>query len=319
MLLIRTIKKTFGCLLILTSMLFSMTVSAEPLWKQTLIAFNQYEYGEGPWTKDEKIKDSFHEEHLDDLQVVFSATGKSDKNGLEVMWVSVLSFDKDSGTYLGKLLNQPNVLKSVRQEDNVIFKFDESTGMATAIAQGKSYWKAAVPEYATKGVGAKLYKGLREYRLGNFGHNKPEIEKCIKTLSKLTKKASKLKSEEDQFIAFFTLGRCAAEAYETQLAVESFKSALKYKPNDVDANMALLAEYSIAVYDPDIQPQSEWESAYTDQKAYLIDNFPTDKGVVSMLETIFNEKEIAKSTETTEEEKDYQRRFGLGVFRWKSK
>ncbi len=116
-------------------------------------------------------------------------------------------------------------------------------------------------------------------------------------------------------MAFFILGHCAAEAYETMEAIEPFKAALKYKPNDLDANMALLAEYSVAVYSKDIQPQAKWEAAYSKQLAYLIDNVGDDRRSTNRLITMFDEKALSESVGLTAEDKAYKRKYGLGILR----
>ena len=169
-------------ILVFVVILFSATTRAQPIWKKQLVAFGQS--GIGPWRNHEQLKDKFLEKYPDDLQVLFSPLNNPGQN--ENMWVSIIEYDKDSNTYLGRLLNKPYFLKNVRQADNVIFKYDQSSKRAIAIPEGTSYWMAAVPKYVAEGYGKNLYKGLREYRLGNFGHNMPEIWNCIETLSKST-------------------------------------------------------------------------------------------------------------------------------------
>jgi hypothetical protein len=233
------------------------------------------------------------------------------------MWVSIIGYDEDSNTYLGRLLNKPYFLKNVRQADNVIFKYEQSSGKAVAIPDRTSYWMAAVPKYVADGYGRNLYKGLREYRLGNFGHNMPEIWKCIKTLSKVTKEVSKCEVKEDAFLAFFLLGRCSAEAYQTELAIESFKSALHYIPDDIDANIALLAEYSVAVHSPDIKPKKKWETAFSEHVSHLKENFSSNVFIKKTLDSLFNKEQLQEDENLTEEEREYRSKYGVGYFRYK--
>jgi hypothetical protein len=295
--------------------LFSATTRAQPIWKKQLVAFKQS--GIGPWRNHEQLKDKFHEKYPDDLQVLFSPLNNPGQN--ENMWVSIIEYDEDSNTYLGRLLNKPYFLKNVRQADNVIFKYDQSSKKAVAIPEGTSYWMAAVPKYVSEGYGKNLYKGLREYRLGNFGNNMPEIRKCIKTLSKFTKEVSKFEVKEDAFLAFFLLGRCSAEAYQTELAIESFKSAIDYNPDDIDANLALLAEYSIAVHPPDFKPKKKWEIAYSEHLSHLKENFSSNVKIKNVLDQLFKKKQLHEAEDLTDEEKEYRSAYDYGPFRYKVK
>ncbi len=304
--------------MIITLSIFSSGVAiAEPMWKRELVAFNKYEFGKGPWTEHKALRDKLHKDFPDDIQVAFS-TLESPKQ-YEFMWVSIIDYDEESQSYLGILLNEPNFLKIVKQSDNVVFKLEGSPSAPVAISGEGKYWIPAVPKHTTSGKGFALYQGLREYRMGNFGHNMPEIEKCIGTLSSLTKDISELSNNEEKFLSYFILGRCAAENYQTMLAIDSFKSALTIKPNEVDANMALLAEYSIAVYDPETQPKSVWETNYLNHLAFLRSNFSEDERISPMLDILFDETELSKQEGLTETERDYRKKFGNGTFRWKAK
>ena len=82
-----------------------------------------------PWRSDPNLKGRFHPEFPDDLQALFydyeSIPRRPDR---EMMWVQ-LTRQVTAGVYEGTLLNQPNELTGVRQNDQVMIR----------VAPGMSY------------------------------------------------------------------------------------------------------------------------------------------------------------------------------------
>jgi hypothetical protein len=290
--------------------------AAEPAWHSKLIAFDDHPYDQGPWRSDERISRFFHKDYPNDLQVRFSDSPEGIPS--EFMWVTVLDYDAESDTYLGKLLNQPDFLQGVQAQDNVVFRPVDEAGYPAALEDGRKFWVAGIPEYARKGLGKKLYEGVVEYRLGNFGHNMPKIRDCLSTLKRVVKKVSEL-SPDDAYLAHFVLGRCAAEAYETELAIQSFQAALALRPDDYHANMSLLAEYSVAVHGRDMKPKDRWEAAYLQHLEFIKGHDGIWPFVQEGLMTMFDENTLQGEKPLTPEEIERGRKFGFGFLRWKQR
>jgi hypothetical protein len=301
---------------LLWGVLVGAVATAEPAWDRNLIVFDDYPGNEGPWRQDDRIRKFFHEDYPDDLQVRFPVARGKIPN--EIMWVTVLDYDKESDTYLGKLLNQPNLLKGVSAQDNVVFKPVDAMGMPVAVDEDEKFWAVAVPVYARKGLAKKLYEGVVAYRRGNFGHNMPGIRDCISTLKGVVKKVSEL-SRDDAYLAHFVLGRCAAEAYETELAIQSFQAAVALRPDDLPGNMSLLAEYSVAVHSPDMKPKDRWEAAYLQQLEFIKSHDEIWSRVKDGLRVMFDEKTGATAKARTPEEVERGKQFGFGILRWKQR
>jgi len=247
------------CAAVVVAALLSASAQAGPIWQRQLEVFDEYPADQGPWRSDARLKEYFHADYPNDLQVMFATGGAP-----ELMWVTVLDYDKETGTYLGKLLNQPNLIDGLRIQDNVVFEPAEDSGLPVAVNNDGSFSAAGIPKYARQGTANDLYEAVRAYRLGNFGHNPPEITRCLALFESVARKTQEL-SQEDAYLASFVRGRCAAEAYETMLAIDSFRAALAIRPADFNTNMSLLAELSVAALNPDIQPKAQWETAYLQQ------------------------------------------------------
>lgn len=292
----------------------------QPAWKRHFVAWSRFQENESVWRNDPRLADQFHQDFPDDLAVLFRKTGP--KDGIsETMWVSVIDYDSESDRYLGILLNQPSHLKSVRKGDNVVFAWNQETGFPQAIAEDQSYWAAGVPTDAKSGILGKLYEGIRQFRFGNYGHNMPEIKKCLKTLSRVSRKLGKKGDSENSYITHVFLGRCAAEAYETELAIDHFRKAVGYKPDDVNAQMALLAEYSVMVHTSKAkdtkQTQTDWEALFLKQLELVKSRFHNNESVKKIIQIVFDGEQLERYPELSKEEIEYGKKYGFGIFRWK--
>jgi hypothetical protein len=172
----------------------------------------------------------------------------------EGMWVTVIDYHPQTDLFLGILVNQPFHLKGVDDRDNVVFRYDSEQKQPVAVDDGRGYRATALPGTKEPAFLSPLIEGLRAYRQGDFGHNMPGIDHCIAVLSPLVKNVPPAAAVGERFAAHFVLARCCAEKYATKTSVEQFRAAIALAPEDVDAQMGLLAELSILVHPPAGQP-----------------------------------------------------------------
>jgi len=239
----------------------------------------------------------------------------------EMMWVTVIDYHSASDRYLGVLLNAPFNLTTVKARDNIVFRYDSDSSELRALTAAGRYDFVGIPQRAQSGALAQVWEGVRQYRLGNYGHDQEAIKSCIATLSTATPLLEQSVAPADRYLAHFVLGRCHAEAYNTDLAIENFRKAISYRATDVDAHMALLAEYSLKVHPPVDQPKElhddRWEPLFIEQLKYVREHFHADAMVGTATTIIFDESEISDLSELSAEEIARRRKVGFGVFRWK--
>jgi hypothetical protein len=290
-----------------------------PQWESEFVVWPRYEGQPTPWRDDSRIKNSSPEGYPDDFPVVFDNPDPAAQD--ELIWVTAIDYHAPTDEYLGIVLNTPFNLKSIRERDNAVFKYDPETSQLHALAASGDYGRRGLPQRASRGVHAELWEGIRQYRLGNYGHNQPAIEQCIEVLSAVAPRLGDSASTDDSFLAYFVLGRCNAEAYNTDAAIEAFRSALEFNNDDVDAHMALLAEYTLKVHPRLDQPpeayDASWEPLLVEQLNYVRREFPDDPAVATATTIIFDESEVTNLSELSEEEIARRRKVGFGIFRWK--
>jgi len=267
----------------------------------------------GPWRSDARLAGRFAEGYPDDVSVHFDNPDPANQD--EVMWVTVIDYHAAVDEYLGVLLNEPFKLTTVKERDNVVFRYDAETKQPNALASAGEYRGRGIPRRAQSGALAQLWEGIRQYRLGNHGNNQGVIGRCIEILTATVPRLERPASRDDRYLAHFVLGRCHAEAYNTDLAIESFREALEYKPRDVDTHMALLAEYSLKVH---MAPDHErWDSLFLEELKYVRKHFSDDWMVEQATAVLFDESQVTNLSELSAEELARRRKVGFGVFRWK--
>lgn len=290
-----------------------------PPWKSEFVVWPRYDGQPTPWRDDARINGLSPEDYPDDFPVLFHNPDPAAKD--EMIWVTAIDYYAPTDEYLGIVLNDPFNLESISERDNAVFKYDPETRQLHALATKGDYSRKGVPKRARGGPLAELLEGIRQYRLGNYGHNPAAIEQCIEVLSAAGPHLGDRASSDDHFLAHFVLGRCNAEAYNTDAAIEAFRNALKYNDDDVDAHMALLAEYSLKVHPPLDQPpethDTSWEPLFVEQLTYVRQHFSDDPAVAVATTIIFDESEVANLSEFSVEELARSRKVGFGIFRWK--
>jgi hypothetical protein len=238
----------------------------------------------------------------------------------EYMWVSIFFYDKKTDLFLGKLINQPRYLESVGENDNVVFKIsDQSQTGLQALGKETGYSVPGWPKQATSKHHKELIRGIKSYRAGAFGHNMPAIEECIRILTPIDQKVPAFFDANDQFTLHFVLGRCYAESYQTVDAVKQFRKCISIKPENFNAHMCLLAEYSVMVHTPKeklkVGSEQQWEDAFVKQYQLVKQNFPDED--LSMMEIVFNEKMVDDIDSYSIERLEKARKVGFATFRWK--
>lgn len=290
-----------------------------PPWAKEFVVWPRYEGQPTPWRDDSRISALSPGGYPDDFPVYFDNPDPAVKD--EIMWVTAIDYSAATDEYLGILLNSPNNLTSIVDRDNAVFRYEPDAKRLRALAAHGSYGARGLPARARGEAFSKLWQGIRQYRLGNFGHDQVAIAQCISILSSATQQLGDLASAHDSYLGFFVLGRCHAEAYNTEAAIEAFQSALEHKSDDVDAHMALLAEYSLKVHPPVDQVEEAYDASYEplflEKLSYVREQFFDDPGVAVVTTIIFDEAEATGLSELTAEEIARRRKFGFGIFRWK--
>lgn len=289
-----------------------------PPWEEELVMWPRYEGQPTPWRDDSRISPLSPEGYPDDFPVHFDNPDPTVED--EIMWVTAIDYFAPTDEYLGILLNSPNSLKSIKERDNAVFRYDSNAKQLRALSAEGSYRDRGLPPRVRDGTD-RLPQGIRHYRRGNYGNDQAAIEQCISTLSSAIQHFGELASSQDRYLAYFLLGRCHAEAYRTDDAIESFRGALAHNGDDVETHMALLAEYSVKVHPAVDQPEEAYDASYEalflEKLVYVRDHFSDDPGVAAITTTIFDESEATGLGELTAEEIERRRKFGLGAFRWK--
>jgi len=274
-----------------------------------------------PWRTDPRLAGSFEPGYPDDVLVIF---GNPDSlHGLkpEGMWVTITAFDSVSGLFLGILINQPYARMGVDEGDNVVFRIHPVLKRPVAVAFNGSYNEAGWPPSAAPQFFARLRDGIRAYRLGNNGHNMPQIERCIAVLTTAMDGVPSAARRDEEFVGNFVLGRCLAEKYVTELAIHHFRAAISLDTNDLDSHMALLAELSVMTHHRpgELSPNDEarWEQEFLNELTVVRACFGQDTGVHQVLTMVFDPASEATVDSLWRPYLARLRRIGFSVFRWK--
>lgn len=292
--------------------------SGEPVWRDHLVLWPKSPGEPTPWRDDPRLRGRFEAGFPDDTLVIFMSRDPNEKP--EGMWVRVIEYDSKTDLFLAVLINQPFHLKGVAEGDNVVFGFRSGQQNPVAVDDGRGHLTAAPPRTKEPAFLTTVLDGVQAYRQGNFGHNMPGIERCIAVLTPAVRTAPPAATVAERFVAHFVLARCSAEKYETKTAVEQFRAAIALAPDDLDAQMGLLAELSILVHPSPGKPlpedQATWDQAFLDQLALVKAKFADDKLVVKMTSLIFDATS-AQASKLSPEEAARSRKVGYGLFRWK--
>jgi hypothetical protein len=292
----------------------------KPAWKQKLMVWPNH-YGNKPWRIDSRLKGQFKEGFPDDLPVVFFNFDRTKRP--EVMWVTVISYDPSCDLFLGILINQPYHMSDPSEGDVVVFLFDATISRPIAIAESNSYRLSARPVASDQKLLETVLDGVAAYRQGKFGHNMPKIEKGIEILSGVVSDISPKASVEERFAAHFALARCFAEKYETRAAIEQFKKAISIDPEDIDAQMGLLAELTLMVHKKKETPwpedQPSWDRAFLEQLAFVKSKFGSTEQVSKSIHYIFKKQDPDKTSSFSKEDLERGESFGFATIRWKMK
>jgi hypothetical protein len=237
------------------------------------------------------------------------------------MWVRVISFDERSREYLGVLLNSPDLIHTIQGGDNVAFRVPYGAPYPIALAIAYNYREAGLPPMSPPAFFDGMAEGLNQYRRGSFGHNPPGIESAVGHFRRAEELITSETDAASKFYRHFFLARCYAEKYETLAAIAEFQDAVLYRPADEDAQMGLLAEYSVLAHSRDPRIDSEgWAGRFRTQVSVVRERFPPDSDGNKMLDELRAEAEIFDPEHhLTEEERRAIRNIGAGTFRWKVK
>jgi len=290
-------------------------------WRQDFaIWYGPDESASKPWRTGPRLQGRFHSaEFPDDIEVLFHNPERTDKLQNEIMWVTVFAYDPASDLFLGVLINEPYALKTVADKDNVVFRVYPGMPYPVALAEGGRYDAPGWPVVKPGSFDAALLAGLRHYRHGNYGHNQPEMKKCADALRPALKQPPGGVPPRHLQLAYFVLGRCLAEQYETREALANFAKAVELDPSDCHARLSLTAEHSVMAFKDDVQaPEGEafWEQKYLDAIAETRRRCPPDD--TKILDIIFAEGK--KAAEQSNDPRSAKlARVGAGVFRDKSR
>jgi hypothetical protein len=295
--------------------------AAQPPWRLHPIPWVAHNGQPRPWRSDSRLAAFMEEGYPDDVRVMFGPADSLKQQVPESMWVTITAYDSSSDLFLGILINQPFYLPGINNGDNVVFRVDDQFPRLVAVAVNGSYADAAWPPSDAPQFSAMLRDGVRAYRLGNNGHNPPEIERCISILTPLVDSVPSSASRDERFVGHFVLGRCLAEVYQTERALDQFHEAIQLDSSDLDSHMAFLAELSVMTHTlpGELTPHDEarWERAFLDELALVRARFADDPAVQKMLGMVFDPKGEATLAPAWRPYVAKLRRVGYGVFRWK--
>lgn len=324
----RSVKRYLSFLALFAAMLgtsdaLSAQASATPPWRTHLIWWGPTAEEPHPWRRDPRLARFGEQGYPDDFQVLFRNPDSAQGKQHEIMWVRVIAADSATGLHLGILINQPDFMRSPSEGDNVVFRFVDGDPLPTAVG-GPGYrdvgWPASsgAPEFL-----AVLREGILAYRAGNNGHNMPGIEKCISVLTPAMQAVPAGARAEERFNGHFVLGRCLAEKYVTERAIEQFRAAIAIDPTELNPQMALLAELSLMVHKgrKDLSPDEEkrWEDAFVAQLQVIRTRFGDRPVVQRMLSLLFTPPDAKDMTPEMKAELPKLQRVGYAIFRWKQR
>jgi len=299
------------------------TREIEPPWRTYLMPWLTHAGQPRPWRTDRRLAGYVEQGYPDDVLVLFGGADSLKGQKAEGMWVTVTAYDSTSGLFLAVLRNQPYAPLGIDEDDNVVFRIHPQLKRPVAVAFNGSYGDAGWTPTAAQGFFAMLRQGIRAYRLGNNGHNPPEIDRCISLLTPSMETAPSSARRDEAFVGHFTLGRCLAEKYQTEVAIRHFRAAISLDTNDLDSHMALLAELSVMTHHRpgELAPGDEqrWERDFLEELAIVRSQFGQDPGVQQVLTMLFDPAGEASVDSVWRPYLPKLRRVGYGVFRWKQR
>jgi hypothetical protein len=299
---------------------------AAPVWTSEVIAFSTVEPGDArPWRKDPRLVGLFHSaEFPDDIEVVFDVPD-SHPPAKEVMWVTVIAHHDGSDRFLGKLLDAPDHVRTAQQGDNVVFRVAAPGEIRLRNVPGRDRWCVAEDDgrgYAAQGwprltpFVSALSRGVRAYRLGNFGHNQPEIERCIAELRPALHPEPKGAITHDVQLANFVLARCLAEKYLNKEALAHFERAIALDRQDPYAEMGLIAELTVLVHSSESKSAvASWKERLVVEMDRMKVDFPDQLEALKLLDLIRDPKRAKVGLSPAEIDEGKQ--IGFGVIRYK--
>lgn len=298
-------------------------VPAAPLWETRVVAFATVDPPEArPWRSEPRLSGQFHSKDFpDDVQVLFEATQDGVRH-VESMWVTVLGHDDRTDRYLGRLLNTPDFVRTVQDADNVVFHLG-TPGQYTGIRglpersiwlvaddDGRGYAAQAWPRQRTQFVDA-LVRGIRAYRLGNFGHNPPGIEQCITELRPALSPEPPTVDQHDLQVGHFVLARCLAEKYESVEALGHFDRAVALDRRDPHAQMGVISELTVLVHtDKDGSRREAWKARLIQEITRMERDFPEEKQSLLLLNILRDPSHTDRQLTPAELEEGKQIGFG---------
>ncbi|MGO9829306.1 MAG: hypothetical protein ACLPJH_04145 [Myxococcaceae bacterium] len=238
----------------------------------------------------------------------------------------MLAYDPGSDRFLGQLLDAPYAVRTAQKGDNVVFRVAAPGEIRISNVPGRDRW--CVAEDDGRGFAAQgwprlmtpfvsvLSQGVRAYRLGDFGHNQPEIERCIAQLRPALTPEPTDASTHDLQLAHFVFARCLAEKYVTREAVLHFERAISLDSRDPFAEMGLIAELTVLVHSNESKDAlPRWKARLVDEMARMRVNFPDQTQALQLLDMVRDPKR-AKPGLSVEEVEEGQR-IGFAVIRYK--
>jgi len=295
----------------------------EPPWRYHLMPWLTHAGQPRPWRTDRRLTSYVEQGYPDDVLVLFGAADTLQGQKPEAMWVTITAYDSASSLFLGILGNQPFNLSGLSERDNVVFRINPQWKRPVAVAFNGSYRDAGWPTSAVPEFFVRLREGIRAYRLGNNGHNVPEIERCISILTPLMDSVPFAARSDENFVGHYALGRCFAEKYQTEAAIRQFRAAIALDTNDLDSHMALLAELSVMTHrrPGQLSPADEarWEREFLDELSIARSRFAQDVGVEQVLGLVFDPASEATVDSLWRPYLPKLRRVGYAAFRWKQR
>jgi len=259
----------------------------------------------------------------DDVLVLFGNSDSLHGKAPTTLWVTVTAYDSATALFLGILGEKPRAPMDVAVGDNVVFRIHPQLKEPVAVAFNSSYRDAGWPPTRVPEFRATLREGVRAYRLGNNGHNMPDIERCIAVLTPAMAAVPTGARQDEAFVGHFVLGRCLAEKYVTEQAIRHFRAAISLDTADVDSHVALLAELSVMTHrrpgELSASEDARWEQEFLAELAVVRARFGEDAGVQQVLTMVFDPAGEATVDSLWRPYLPKLRRVGYGVFRWKQR
>lgn len=287
-----------------------------PRWATRLVLWPDRPPERSVWRYDARLAGKFETGYPDDIQVIFASDVPAKNRSPEIMWVTILDYDKATDVFLGHVINEPFHLETVGLQDNVVFRWDPSLASLVALRENGSYRAAARPATECPEFLDTVLEAARTYRKSPFGHDKAVTERCLAILRPAVKAIPAKARPDERFAAHFLLARCLAESYVTGEAIEEFKAAIAADPGDRDAQMGLLAEYSVLVHSGSGAERAAAEKAFLAQRELVTRQFAADPAVAGF-EAPFDPAKAGDTSKLSPAEIEHGRRFGFGPFRWK--